>query len=54
MIKQIHVHDAYRDWYQVYRAEVVDRIRHLPANSKLTDSDSVVDLTRLKEVMPNA
>lgn len=28
-------HDPYRDWYQVYRAEVVDKIRSWPVNRKV-------------------
>lgn len=28
------VADPYRDWYQVYRIEVVDRIKHWPSNRK--------------------
>lgn len=29
------VHDPYDDWYEVYRAEITDKIRHWPANRKM-------------------
>ena len=28
------VNDPYYDWYQVYRSEVVDRIKHWPVATK--------------------
>lgn len=35
-------HDPYRDWYQVYRAEVIDKIKHWPENRK-SEIDTEMD-----------
>lgn len=36
MIRRLRVirNDPYADWLQVYRGEIIDRIKHWPANRK--------------------
>jgi len=57
MIKQSVTNDPYRDWYVVYKSEVVDRVRHMPVNLRLNDKETVVIvdvLPYIGEVLDNA
>lgn len=37
--------DPYRDWYDVYRAEVIDKIRSFPISRRLEAEDGIVQMT---------
>ena len=35
LFKPERQHDVYRDWYEVYKSEVTDRIKHWPSNRRM-------------------
>lgn len=37
--------DPYADWYMVYRAEVVDKIRSFPVSRRLEAEDGILQMT---------
>lgn len=52
MIRRLAItqNDPYRDWLQVYRVEVIDRIKHWPANRK-AEMEGIDNLNEGMEVI---